>query len=146
MRTLLVAVLLAPAAASQVPLPDGPSRKTVEKLCSGCHGVAILLAPRRTREAWRKSVDQMAALGVEGTDEEFDSIVDYLVRHFGKINVNRASAKELQEVLDLTPGEAAALVRHRQASGDFKQMEDLRKAAGLDAKKLAACRDRVLFR
>lgn len=144
---IFVLLLTLPAVAtSQTPLPDGPGRKTVEKLCSKCHGLALLFAPRRTKAAWQKSVDQMASLGVEGTEEEFAAIVDYLTRHFGKTNVNRAPAKELQEVLQISPEEANALVRHREANGDFISFETLKKVSGVDARKLAERRDRILFR
>ncbi len=139
-------LLLAALAAQPPVLPAGPGKETVQKLCSNCHGVVILLAPRRTKPAWQKSVEQMAALGVEGSDEEFETVVEYLTRHFGKINVNRASEAELRQVLDIGAKEAEAIVRHRQRNGDFKDMESVRKAAGLDAGKMIELRDRILFR
>jgi len=135
------------AAAPQLPtLPDARGKKTVEKLCSNCHGTAILFGPKRTREAWRKTVDQMAALGVEGADEEFDAVVDYLARNFGKINVNRASAVELRDVLGISLQEAEAIARCREVHGEFKDFEGLKKVPGMDPRKVAERRDRVLFR
>jgi competence ComEA-like helix-hairpin-helix protein len=139
--------LLVAALAAQVPvLPDGPGKETVKKLCSNCHGVAILFAPRRTKTAWQKSVEQMEALGVEGSEQEFETVVEYLTRYFGKINVNRASAAELRQVLDIGEKEAEAIVRHRGQNGEFKDLENFRKAAGLEAAKMVELRDRILFR
>ena len=131
----------------QVPeLPDGRGKKTTEQLCGNCHGLAILSGPKRTKAVWRKTVDQMAALGVEGADEEFEEVVEYLTRHFGKINVNTASAAELRDVLDISPKEAKALIRHRETSGEFKDFDGLKKTPGLDAKKIEGRKDRILFR
>ena len=58
------------------------------------------------------------------SDSEMDTLVEYLFQYFGtvesagpktdpieKINVNRAAAKELETVLQLTASEAAAVVR-----------------------------------
>lgn len=128
------------------PLPDGQGKDTVEKLCRDCHGFAILFEPKRTKATWKKIVDQMAGLGVKGEDEEFDTVVEYLARRFGKINVNKAPAAELQDVLEITPNEAQAIVRQREANGDFKDFEGLKKVPGMDARKVDERRDRILFR
>ena len=48
--------------------------------------------------------------------------------------------------MGLTPAEAAAIVKYRQANGDFKDMADLRKVSGLDIKKLEPIQSRVLFK
>jgi len=144
---LRFSILLAIPGLAEVPaLPEGPGKQEVQKLCGNCHGVAIFFGPKRTREAWEKSVDQMAALGVEGSDEEFEAVVEYLYRHFGKINVNKAPAGELQRVLQISMAEAEAMVRHREANGEFKNFEGLKKVTGLDARKLEERRDRILYR
>ena len=142
-----VVVCLTGIAWPQVPtLPEGPGKREVQKHCGNCHGVAIFFGPKRTREAWQKSVDQMAALGVEASDEDFEMVVEYLARHFGKINVNKAPAGELQRVLRISPAEAEAMVRHRQANGEFKNFEELKKVTGLDVRKIEERRDCILYR
>ncbi len=100
--SILLPALWSIASPQVPPLPDGPGKQTVEKLCGAtCHGLAILYGPQRSKPDWREIVDRMAVLGVEASDEEFDTVVEFLARHFGKINVNKASAQTQ------TPGGAA---------------------------------------
>lgn len=127
-------------------LPDGPGKATVEKLCSNCHGLATVVGLRRTRSGWQTTVDDMAGRGAAGTDEEFDTVVQYLYRYLGKVNVNKAGAKELEEVLDISSQQAGAIVAYRAANGDFKDLDALQKVPGIDAKKLDDDKDRIAFR
>ena len=127
-------------------LPDGPGKAVIEKLCSDCHGLATIVGLRRTKSGWETTVDDMAARGAKGTDEEFDTVVTYLVRYLGKVNVNKAGAKEIQEIADLTTPEAEAIVRYRTQNGDFKDLNDLRKVPDVDAKKLDSRKDRIAFK
>jgi len=138
--------LLAGLAAAQPPLPDGPGKKTVEKVCFKCHGPENVLKKRHTKPQWDKILDTMAENGAKGTDAEFEEVLNYLSRYFGQTNVNKASAAEIQEVVDLTPEEAAAVVKYREANGEFKSVEDMGKVPGLDAKKIADRKDRILFK
>ena len=85
--TLLLSVLFlagqaafAEAGASQ--LPDGPGKVTVQKICSGCHAPEIVLGRRDTKQGWEQVVSNMVDKGANGTDEEFNTIIDYLAAHF----------------------------------------------------------------
>jgi competence protein ComEA len=131
---------------AQTELPDGAGKSTVEKLCGNCHGLATIVGLRRTKAGWQTSVDDMAARGATGTDEEFDTVVEYLVRYLGKVNVNTASSKELQEVVDISAKEADAIVKYRTANGAFKDLDALEKVPDIDAKKLAERKDRIAFK
>ena len=82
-------------------------------------------------------MEDMIARGAEGTDQEFSALAAYLSRYLGKVNVNRATAKELAEKLKITEQEAAPIVGWRQKHGDFKSFEELRAVPGLDAAKIA---------
>ena len=44
-------------------------------------------------------------------------IIKYLVTDFGRVDVNKAPAPELAEVLHLTDAEAEAIVAARKAAG-----------------------------
>ena len=88
----------------------------------------------------------MTENGAKGTDAEFEAVLNYLARYFAQINVNKASAAEIQEVVDLSSEEAAAIVKYRQANGDFKSVEEVGKVPGLDAKKIGERKDRILFK
>lgn len=48
-----------------------------------------------------------------------------------KVNVNKASAKELMKVKGLNASKARAIVAYRKKNGDFKSVEDLAKVKGL---------------
>lgn len=127
-------------------LPEGPGKAVVEKLCSDCHGIDAILGLRRTKTGWESTIDDMASRGAKGTDEEFDTVIAYLSRYFGKVNVNKAGAKEIQQIADLAPAEAESIVRYRAQNGDFKDMGDLHKVPDIDAKKLDERKDRITFK
>ncbi|MEQ9566228.1 MAG: cytochrome c, partial [Pseudomonadales bacterium] len=73
----------ASAAFSQEGLPDDEGKELVERMCVGCHGVETVTAVRLPETLWFSTVDNMVARGAVGTDEEIDTVVDYLTRHFG---------------------------------------------------------------
>jgi competence ComEA-like helix-hairpin-helix protein len=59
--------------------------------------------------------------------------------------VNKAPAKDLQDQLDLSGDEAAAIVKYRDANGGIKNWDDLAKVPGLDAKKLEPLKKRLKY-
>ena len=65
-------------------LPDGPGKETTEKICGACHGAEIVMSHRESREGWSGIVEDMIQRGAKGTDEEFDTVVEYLATHFSK--------------------------------------------------------------
>ena len=53
---------------------------------------------------WSHVISQMIDQGLrrEGTDDQFNAILAYLVKNFGPpVNVNKASAKDLETKLEL---------------------------------------------
>jgi mono/diheme cytochrome c family protein len=88
-------------------LPEAKGRDLYEKICGACHGTEVVFKTRTTKEKWKDTVDEMAARGAEGTDEQLDTIIDYLAKCFGpRVNVNKAAAKELETQFELTGTEA----------------------------------------
>jgi mono/diheme cytochrome c family protein len=69
-------------AASQ-PLPEGKGKAEFVHNCTACHKAAMVTRVRKTPEDWRKSVDDMAARGTDGTPEDLDNIVAYLSKNYG---------------------------------------------------------------
>jgi len=65
-------------------LPNGPAKELFIRICEKCHGSENVVRARYTREKWEGVVDEMVSRGAEGTDEELDKILDYLVTNFGK--------------------------------------------------------------
>ena len=77
-------------------------------------------------------------------------IIDYLAANFlgeapAKLNMNRATAVELESVVLLLRKEAAALIAYRDKVGGFKTIDDIKKAPGVDFKKIEAAKDRITF-
>ncbi len=145
-RTLIGITALAAIPAAAQDLPQGAGKEAVVKLCSNCHGLTAAVSVRHSREQWEAVVDDMAQRGAVGTDQEFDAVVAYLSRYLGKINVNTATPAEIQEVANLAPAEAEAIVRYRTKNGEFKSFADLQKVPDLDPVRLNARKDRIIFK
>src|SRR6476659_3708286 len=134
-RVLAVLVLAAGGTRAYAQLPDGPGKDVVVKVCGTCHEPARAAALRLTREGWEQTVADMRWRGAKGTDEEFAAVIEYLVANFlgeapAKLNMNRATAVELESVVLLLRKEAAALIAYRDQVGGFKTIDDIKKAPG----------------
>jgi competence protein ComEA len=125
--------------------PEGPGKTTLFKVCGSCHGPDSVLGTLRTRQEWSDVIDQMAQSGAQASDQEFDQVLDYLVRNFSPIPINKAPAKALETTLDVPASVAEAIVAYRQEKGDFKSADDLKKVPGLEAAKVDACKERLVF-
>jgi mono/diheme cytochrome c family protein len=64
--------------------PDGPGKAVLLKVCTQCHSADSIAEQHRTRDEWKDTVDAMKGYGAEATDEELATILDYLVKNFGK--------------------------------------------------------------
>jgi competence protein ComEA len=147
-KALLALAFLARGVRAQ--LPDGPGKAETEKLCSQCHELARSISLRQDRTGWEATVDKMVTLGAKTTDKETGAVIDYLAAHFAaeetpRINVNKARAIELESGLTLRRSQAAAIVEYRSKNGPFKSIEDLKKVPGIDAAKIEAAKDRLVF-
>jgi cytochrome c5 len=65
-------------------LPDGAGKDVVVKVCTVCHDTARIISKKWTKEEWNTTIDKMAARGAMASDEEFEIIVTYLTKNFGK--------------------------------------------------------------
>lgn len=61
----------------------------------------------------------------------------------GAIDINRASADELQSLPGIGPKLAQSVVDYRRANGPFKSTEDLRNIRGIGAKRFEAVKDLI---
>lgn len=59
------------------------------------------------------------------------------------LNINRATAKELEALPGIGPVLAARIVAHREAHGPFRTVDDLLAVSGIGPKTLAGFRDLV---
>jgi len=157
----LIAASVAGAQSSPAapPLPEGKGKADFARICGQCHGTQIATKVRMDQDGWSAVVDDMIARGAEGTQDEFDLVVRYLTAHFGpdnptgdskpspasKINLNKATEKELTSMLGLAAADAQAIVHYRETAGAFTDWQDLQKVPHLDMKKLTEQKDRIEF-
>ncbi len=144
---LVVVFVSAAVAASPVfgqPSADS-SKANFERLCGTCHEPERSTSSRRTRDQWLQTVNSMVARGAEGTDAELMEVVEYLTREYGRVNMNLATAQEIAAVLGLTATESGAIVQYRRERGSFEDAAGVARVPGVDAQKLAARRDAMVF-
>ena len=132
-------------------LPDGPGKAETERICKQCHELERSISPRQDRAGWQATMDKMVALGAKGTQKEFDTVVEYLAVNYPgqevpRINVNTARAIEFESGLSMPRSQAAAIIQYRTKNGDFHSIEDLKKVPGVDAAKIEAKKDRLIFK
>src|ERR1700744_5657242 len=64
-------------------LPDGKGKTEFIHNCTACHRADLVTRVPKTSDDWRKSVDEMAARGTDGSKEDLDNVVLYLVKNYG---------------------------------------------------------------
>jgi competence protein ComEA len=139
---------LAPMLAAQSVLAEAPGRDVTVKLCGNCHAAETVASVRLTAEAWREVIARMVAAGAKGTEKELETVLHYVSTQFPveaqkALNLNTATAVELESVAGLLRKEAAALIAYREKNGPCRKLEDLKKVAGLDYKKIEARKERL---
>jgi len=120
-------------------------QQSVQAVCgSQCHRIELFATARKSYEDWHETVQKMVDRGASGTDDQFLDIMDYLYRTQTIIDVNAAAPEDLQIVLDASAAQAQAIVA-RRAKTKFTSLADLKSVSGLDAAKLDAKADFLVF-
>jgi quinoprotein glucose dehydrogenase len=70
------------APATETHLPPGPGHDLTVRVCSGCHSPDLAATQRLSPQEWNSLVQSMAARGASASDDEFDTITDYLAKSF----------------------------------------------------------------
>jgi cytochrome c5 len=83
---LLACCVTSPAAAQRAPLAAGAGKDVVEAGCSTCHSLSYI--PMNSRfmapDTWKAEVTKMrAAFGAPIDDDAANTIIAYLVAHYG---------------------------------------------------------------
>ena len=138
----------APTLTAQSVLPEAPGRETTLKVCGNCHGADTVASVRLAPDGWRELIARMVAAGAQGSDQELETVLQYLSTQFPveaqkPLDLNTAPAVELESVAGLLRKESAALIAYRAKNGPCKRLEDLRKVAGLDFRKIEARKTRL---
>ena len=142
-------------------LPPGEGQAIVQQKCASCHALKVVTGKRASRQQWSTIVDQMVTRGADVSDDDMDTVLDYLAKNFGPataqasgdkgndrtgpVNVNTASAAELAAALDLTAEESTSIVSYRERNGNFREWRDLTKVPGVEAKKIESNKSRLVF-
>jgi competence ComEA-like helix-hairpin-helix protein len=167
-------------------LPDGPGKDVIKKSCSQCHDASVILTkPGHTDDDWADILNKMIGRGAILSDDDGDTLMDYLSTNFGPswkgkpsaspantgaapdagkpasapeaqpansaaadpaaVNVNKASAQELQTALGITASEAELIVRHREQFRNYKTWQDVASVPGVTAEKIEQNQKRLTF-
>ena len=123
---------------------DAPAA-AFRRVCSNCHDADRILSTRRTRTQWEEVIEKMIDRGAEGTSDDFTTAEEYLLRVSGRVNINRATTKDMVTVLAITQKDADAIAEYRKANGEIKDFDALAKVPGIDLEKLNKARDALSF-
>lgn len=126
--------------------PDARSEAVLTRLCAGCHPWRRVLDTRRTRVQWEPVIDEMMRRGGFSSDDDYNAILEYVLRHNAFVNINQAEADEIAMVTGLAPQHAEAILSYRTEHGRFADFEALKKVSGIDLVKLEAARLAILYR
>lgn len=83
---LLLAYAAAQASAAKSDadlLPDGPGKAVVQRDCLTCHSVHTTTSKRGNEDDWANTVSQMIGRGANVSDDDANTIVEYMAAHFG---------------------------------------------------------------
>ena len=148
--SLVFVLAIAYPAFTQEVLPDGPGKEPTQRICSQCHEAAKAASIKLTRQGWNEEIDKMKALGAQGSEQDFQTILDYLAANFKgdldrPLDMNSADAVELESVLGLLRRESAALLQYRARRGPWKALADLKDLDPAILKKIDVKKDRIVF-
>jgi competence protein ComEA len=148
--SLLAAASLLPAATPAPTLPDGPGKQVTITVCGKCHSPERAAALHQTRRAWADTISKMVSMGAVASDEQLNTVLDYLSKNFPPpprppVNINTATPVEMESSLLLLKSEAAAIVQYRTEHGKFKSLDDLRKVPRLNFQKIEGKKGRITF-
>ena len=87
----------------------------------------------------------MALFGAHASDREYDQILDYVAAHFSPIKVNKATATELESLLEVPANVAEAIVAYRLDKGEFKTVDELKNVPGIESATIEALKARIVF-
>ncbi len=146
----LLAGLTVFAVAANADLPPGPGRAATIRVCGRCHSPERAASLHQDHYQWEETITKMVKLGAQGSDEEFEAILGYLSKNFareapGPININKATAVDLEAGLLLRRSQAIEVVQYRTQYGNFKSLDDLKKVPGIDFQKIEARKARIVF-
>jgi len=131
-------------------LPEGPGMQETDKNCKGCHEIERSISLRQDLNGWNGTITKMVGFGMKSKESDLAIVADYLARFYPAdamppLNVNKASAVELESRLSMKRSQASAFLAHREKIGKFKTFADLKLAPGIDPEKLESKKTQIIF-
>jgi competence ComEA-like helix-hairpin-helix protein len=128
-------------------LAPGAGKAIILDTCaSSCHGTERFASEHRSKSQWIDTIETMKGEGASASEADFKAILGYLVAHSGiQIKINSATAKQIDDAMDLEPGQSDAIVKYRDEHGKFADWQALMKVPGLDPKKLEEQKANVIY-
>jgi competence ComEA-like helix-hairpin-helix protein len=140
------AAVPAPAGNKSVGPPEVNGKAVVQRACVQCHEIGVVTRTRYTEAGWRRMVDTMVGRGAVLSEPEIADVIAYLTKDFGKTNVNKATASQIEEGLGLTSEEARAIVSFREQRGEITSIEQLKSVPGVNPGKIQAAAAEIALR
>ena len=76
---------LVPEAELAEAMPEDYGKELVTSLCVGCHSLENVVSGGKSEEQWRDTVDNMISKGAQIFDDEAETILVYLTKHYGVV-------------------------------------------------------------
>jgi nitrate/TMAO reductase-like tetraheme cytochrome c subunit len=148
MRFLFLTLALGASAFAQ--LPEGPGMAETSKNCTGCHEIERSISLRQDLSGWNNTISKMVGFGMKSSQTDLAIVAEFLARHYPAdamppINVNTATAIELESRFSMKRSQSSAFLAHREKVGKFKTFADLKKAPGIDPEKVDAKKTQIVF-
>jgi hypothetical protein len=86
-----LATTLPVVAQNDAPLPEGAGKAVVQRMCVGCHQLSVITSKRATKDQWSTLVQQMVSRGADGSDQDIETVVDYLSKNFPAAKDDKAA-------------------------------------------------------
>jgi competence ComEA-like helix-hairpin-helix protein len=135
---------------AQDDMPEAPGKAITLRYCTGCHGADQFSSSRKSGNDWDQTITAMTEKNLAfASDADYAAVLDYLSSCLGpvskKVNINKAAACELTRMLEISDELADAIVAYREKNGTFKDLDGLKKVAGVDSAALDAKKDTIAF-
>jgi competence ComEA-like helix-hairpin-helix protein len=148
MRLLLGGLMMAAMLPAQ--LVPGPGMAETDKNCKTCHEIERSISLRQDIHGWNQTIAKMVGFGMKSPEAELAIVAEYLAKHYPAdamppLNVNTATAIELESRLSMKRSESAKFLEYREKVGKIKTFAQLKEAPGINPEKVEQKKDQIIF-